>query len=168
MATAEPGDRRPARLRRPPSSRYEPAASGLPRGAEPARAAAFGALAALGVAAVWLIVAGVLGLDYGAVLVGVGLGWLVGTAVAYGAYGEAEHVPDGRIRGLAVGLALCGWGLGVFLDYLWSQLTLPASQLTLPERLAAEPFPAWVAGQVSPLLVAAAVIVGVFAWRAAR
>jgi hypothetical protein len=128
----------------------------------------FGGLAALAVALGWLLVAGVLGLDYGAVVVAVGLGWLVGTAVAYGAWSGAGHAADAAIRALAVVLALAGWGVGVFLDYLWSQLTIPEATSTFADRLAAEPFPAWVAGQLSPLFVLSAIVVGLFAWRAAR
>jgi hypothetical protein len=169
MASPEPGETRPARLREPPSRRYEAVTAAAPAlGASRPRALFFGGLAALATAVGWLLVAGILGLDYGAVVVAIVLGWLVGTAVAYGAWSGAAHTADAGIRAIGVALALTGWGLGVFLDYLWSQLTIPESQQTLVERLAAEPFPAWVGGQLNPLFLLSAVAVGLFAWRAAR
>jgi hypothetical protein len=169
MARPEPGETRPAPLREPPSRRYQAAtAPAAPGPTSRPRALFFGGLAALAVALGWLLVAGVLGLDYGAVVVAVGLGWLAGTAVGHGAWSGAGHAPDAAIRALAIALALAGWGVGVFLDYLWSQVTIPEATSTLAERLAAEPFPAWVGGQLSPLFVLAAIVVGLFAWRAAR
>lgn len=169
MASPEPGETRPARLGEPPSRRYEAVPAAVPvLAASRPRALFFGGLAALATAVGWLLVAGVLGLDYGAVVVAILLGWLVGTAVAYGAWSGGVHGPDAGIRTIAVALAVAGWGLGVFLDYLWSQLTIPESQQTLAERLAAEPFPAWVGGQLNPLFILSAVAVGLFAWRAAR
>jgi hypothetical protein len=170
MATPEPGETRPRHLPEPPGRRYEAAAAAAPSATQASRPRAilFGGLAAFVAAIAWLLVAGILGLDYGAVVVAILLGWLVGSGAAYGAWSGGAHEADTGIRTIAVALALAGWGLGVFLDYLWSQLTIPESQQTLPERLAAEPFPAWVGGQLNPLFILSAIAVGLFAWRAAR
>jgi hypothetical protein len=119
-------------------------------------------------ALLWLLFAGVLGIDYGALVVAAVGGWAVGTAVAYGAWGEREHPPLRPLRGTAVGLALGAWLAGSVLDWLWAQASLPESTQSLAERLAQTPFLDWLSGQLSVLTVLQVGLLALFSWRASR
>ena len=161
----EPGDRR---LARPPSERF--GVREEPRAAAPSisRAVLFGVAAAALLSFLWLFFAGVLGTDYGAIVLAAIGGWGVGTAVAYGAWGERPHDPFAGLRVAAVGLALGAWLGGTALDWVWSQATLPGSAQSLAERLAQTPFVDWFAGQLSVLTVLQVGLVALLSWRAAR
>jgi hypothetical protein len=80
---------------------------------------AFGLGAAVLGAMLWWLTAGLFALGGGLIVVGLALGWLVGTGVAWGAWGERAHDPDRRLRGLAIVLGLGAWLLGAFLVYVF-------------------------------------------------
>ena len=162
----EPGDRR---LARPPSERWRTpeAAAEEPR-PDLARAVAIGAGAALLFALGWLLLAGVLAMDYGIVVAAAAGGWLVGSAVAFGAWASRPHRPRRSLQALAVALTFGGWLVGNVFDWLWSQALLPGSSLSLPERLAQTPFADWLSGQLSPLTALQVGLAVVVSWRSAR
>ncbi|HTS15001.1 MAG TPA: hypothetical protein VMH24_04995, partial [Candidatus Sulfotelmatobacter sp.] len=78
-------------------------------------------------------------------------GWLVGGGTALGAWGRAAAHRPGRIPWLAVLVGLATWVAGSVLLYLFAEITLPASSLTLADRLASTPFLDWLAPQFLPL-----------------
>jgi hypothetical protein len=60
------------------------------------------------------------------------------------------------------------WLAGSAVDYLVSLALLPGSSRTFGERLSDQPFPAWLAPQLSLLDAAEIVVLVVVAWRSAR
>ena len=167
-----PGDVRPAATRpldRPPGERLV-SREAPPAAAHPAtgRALALGLAGWAGVAVVWLLLEGVLGLDWGMVVVALAGGWLIGALVAAGAWRGERHVQRIAPRVLAIGFALAAWGTGQVLVYLWTRATLPDSRLDIAQRIAATPFPAYFGGIVGPLEVIEVVLTAVGAFLAAR
>ena len=127
-----------------------------------------GVVGALLFAVAWLLFAGVLGIDYGAVVLAALGGWAIATAVVYGAWSERPHERVPRLSVAAVALALAGWLGGNVLDWIWSQAVLAGSALPLPERVAQTPFPAWFAGQLSVLTVLQVGLLVLVGWRSSR
>lgn len=95
-------------------------------------------------------------------------GWLLGEAVARGAWGPSVHLPRPAVFRLAAVLAALTWLAGSVVAYLLSLALLPESSRTFVERLSDQPFPAWLAPQLSPLDVAEIMVLVVVAWRSAR
>ena len=168
-----PGEVRPAstrRLDRPPSDRYGPpprppqvAETNVPR-------AVVGALAGGAAAALlWLVVGGILDLDAGLVVAAVVGGWLIGGGAALGAWGRGDAIHrSGRIPWLAAALGPLTWLVGSVLLYLYAQITLPASSLTLAGRLASTPFTDWLAPQFLPLGPLEILLLAGVGWWSAR
>jgi hypothetical protein len=94
--------------------------------------------------------------------------WLLGEAVARGAWGSAAHMPHEGVPRIAAVLGAIAWLAGSAVDYLLSLALLPASSRTFAERLSDQPFLAWLAPQLSLLDAAEIVILMVVAWRSAR
>lgn len=164
-----PGEVRPAtarRLERPPAERYGPARARS--AARPRRGLALGTAAALVGAALWWLTGGLFDLSGGLVAVGVGVGWLVGTGVAYGTWGEAPHAPTRWLRTLAVGLGLAAWLVGSLLVYVFELAVLPDSTLPLAGRIASTPFVQFTVQQFLPLGPLELGAIAIFAWRASR
>ncbi|MGZ6269752.1 MAG: hypothetical protein ACXWMU_04190 [Candidatus Limnocylindrales bacterium] len=171
--TASPGEVRPASARlldRPPSDRFGPP----PRPPEvvatkAGRAVAGGLAGGLVAALLWLVIGGTLDLDAGLVVVAIVGGWLVGGGTALGAWGRADaaHV-TGHIPWLAAALALFTWLAATFLLYLYAEVMLPASSLTLADRLASTPFTDWLAPQFLPLGPLEIVVLAGVSWWSAR
>jgi hypothetical protein len=172
-ATARPGEVRPASARlldRPPSDRFGPP----PRPPEVvvthAGRAIVGGLAGGVVAALlWLVIGGMLDLDAGLVVVAIAGGWLVGGGTALGAWGRtaAMHM-TGRMPWLAAALAVLTWLAGTVALYLYAEITLPASSLTLADRLASTPFTDWLAPQFLPLGPLEILLLAGVSWWSAR
>ncbi len=170
---ARPGEVRPASARlleRPPSDRFGPP----PRppqvvATRAGRAVAGGLVGVAAAALLWLVIGGILDLDAGLVVVAVVGGWLVGGGTALGAWGRADAIHQtGRVPWLAVALALLTWLAGTVLLYLYAQITLPASSLTLGERLASTPFTDWLAPQFLPLGPLEILLLAGVSWWSAR
>lgn len=167
-----PGEVRPASTRlldRPPSDRFGPP----PRPPEvvathAGRAVAGGVAGGAAAALLWVVIGGILDLDAGLVVVAVVGGWLVGGGTALGAWGRAAAHRTGRIPWLAAALALLVWVAGTFLLYLYAEVTLPASSLTLADRLASTPFTDWLAPQFLPLGPLEIVLLAGVSWWSAR
>lgn len=133
-----------------------------------ARALAFGLGAAVLGAALWWLMGGLFALGGGLIVVSIFLGWLVGTGVAWGAWGEAAHPAVPRLRSEAVVLALAAWLVGSFAVYVFELVFLPGSHLTLLERMANVPFLEFTLQQFLPFQPLELLLVAIFAWRAAR
>lgn len=172
-STVRPGEVRAASTRlldRPPSDRFGPPPRPLEVVATRAgRACAGGLTGGAAAALLWLVIGGTLDLDAGLVVVAVVGGWLVGGGTALGAWGrgDAAHV-TGRIPWLAAALAVLTWLVATFLLYLYAQITLPASSLTLADRLASTPFTDWLAPQLLPLGPLELLLLAVVSWWSAR
>lgn len=158
-----PGERR---LARPPSDRYRTpatAADGGPVGAptdragSPARAVAYGAIAALGGAVAIVVLGGVLAISAGLLVVAVTAGYAVGVATKAGAGGSGDPARRRTWRWTAVGLAVAGVLVGQL--GLWLFARTEGGVLTLPDYLA-QTF-----GALVPLQV---LLAGVAAWWTAR
>ncbi len=95
-------------------------------------------------------------------------GWLLGAALAWGAWGSAAHLPNAGVQSMAAVLGAVAWLVGSAIDYLISLALLPASSRTFAERLSDQPFPAWLAPQLSLVDAAQIAILVIVAWRSAR
>lgn len=170
---ARPGEVRPASARlldRPPSDRFGPPPRPPEVVATRAGRAIVGGLAGGAVAALlWLLIGGILDLDAGLVVVAIVGGWLVGGGTALGAWGRttAMHA-TGRMPWLAAALAVLTWLAGTIALYLYAEITLPASSLTLADRLASTPFTDWLAPQFLPLGPLEILLLAGVSWWSAR
>ena len=97
-------------------------------------------------------------------------GWLVGGGTALGAWGPHRIGPHhgGRIPWLAAALGVVTWLAGTLLLYLYAEITLPASSVTLGQRLATTPFTDWLAPQVLPLGPLEILLLAGVSWWSAR
>jgi hypothetical protein len=129
-----------------------------------------GWLAAAAFAVVYALSAELVGLTYGLPIIGLFGGWLIGTAVAYGGWGEFEHLPHRGLRLGAVGLAVEGWVLGLILSYILSQAFIPQASTPLSDRLSVGGFFDYFLGLdfARYLHLLALPLVAFMAWRAAR
>ena len=156
-------------LDRPPGDRFR-APEPEPRLDHPsaARSVAFGVLGWAIIVAGWLAFEGVLGLDWGMVVVAAVGGWAIGSLVGSGAWSGIPHPSSGRIRLFAGVLAGSAWLGGQIVVYLWTRVTLPESGLDLGSRIAATPFTAYLGGIIGPLDALEIVLLVTTAWWAAR
>lgn len=129
---------------------------------------AFGLGAAVLGAMLWWLTAGLFALGGGLIVVGLALGWLVGTGVAWGAWGERAHDPDRRLRVLAIVLGLGAWLLGALLVYVFELAFLPGSHLPLLLKMVNEPFFDFTIQLFMPFGPFELAAIMIFAWRAAR
>lgn len=129
-----------------------------------------GWLAAAAYAVVYGLSAELVGLTFGLPVIGLLGGWLIGTAVAYGGWGENEHLPHRGLRWGAVALAVEGWLLGLILAYIVSQALIPQATTTLADRLTVGGFFDYFLGlDLARLLhLLALALTALMAWRAAR
>lgn len=167
-----PGEVRPAAARtldRPPSDRYAPPAKPTEPVSASVDLAVFGGiLASIAGAALWLLAGGILDLGGGLVVVAVVTGWLIGGAMAYGAWRGRPHLGASGIPRLAILLGLLTWLAGTALLYLYAEITLPESSLSLADRLASTPFLDWLAPQFLPLGPLEILLIAGVSWWSAR
>jgi hypothetical protein len=129
-----------------------------------------GWLAAFVFAAVYGLSAELVGLTFGLPVVALLGGWIIGTAVAYGGWGEAEHLPSRGLRLGAVALAVGGWIVGLIVAYIVSQALIPQATTALTDRLSVGGFFDYILGLdvVRFIHLLSLALVAVMAWRAAR
>ena len=110
------------------------------------------------------------GLTFGLPVVALVGGWIIGTAVAYGAWGESVHEPLRTLRRGAVLLAVVAWLLGLILAYVVSQALIPQAATALSDRLSVGGFFDYILGLdvVRFIHLLSLAFVAVMAWRAAR
>jgi hypothetical protein len=132
---------------------------------------AFGAAAGLAFVVVYGLSAELLGLTFGLPVVGLLGGWLIGTAVAYGAWGERPHPPLRTLRVGAVVIAVLAWLGGLKVAYVVSQALIPQATTGLLDRLSLGGLMDYLFGTfdfVRLFHVVAVALLAVMAWRAAR
>ncbi|MBA3851300.1 MAG: hypothetical protein H0X59_02900 [Chloroflexi bacterium] len=127
-----------------------------------------GLLVAAAVALVLGLLRAVFELGPGLLVVAAVGAWLLGEAVARVAWGAVPHLPRADVPRIAAVLGAMAWLAGSAVDYLVSLALLPGSSRTFGERLSDQPFPAWLAPQLSLLDAAEIVVLVVVAWRSAR
>jgi hypothetical protein len=129
-----------------------------------------GWLAAAAFAVVYALSAELVGLTFGLPIIGLVGGWLIGTAVAYGGWGEFEHLPHRGLRLGAVALAVEGWLLGLILAFILSQAFIPQASTPLSDRLSLGGFFDYFLGLdfARFLHLLALPLAAFMAWRAAR
>ncbi|MDQ3553579.1 MAG: hypothetical protein M3395_04110 [Chloroflexota bacterium] len=138
------------------------------RAADVVRAALAGLVVALIVALALGVLRAIFDIGPGLLVVAAVGGWLLGAALAWGAWGSAAHLPQPGVQRLAAVLGAVAWLAGSAIDYLLSLALLPASSRTFAERLSDQPFPAWLAPQLSLFDAAEIAILAIVAWRSAR
>ena len=131
---------------------------------------AWGLLAGLVFALLYGASAELFGLTFGLPVVALIGGWIIGTAVAYGAWGESAHAPERSLRRGAVVFAVVGWLLGLVIAYVVSQAFIPAASMPLSDRLSLGGFFDYLLGLdiVRFIHLISLAFVALMAWRAAR
>lgn len=133
-----------------------------------ARGLAFGIAAAIPVALVYGVLADPFGLSWGLIVVGLFGGWLIGTAVAQGAWSGRFHLVVPRIRWLSTLIAVLTWVTASVVAYIASQLFYQGAATPLGDRLSLSGFIEYVNGTVfSPSILGLAAMAFI-AWRSAR
>jgi hypothetical protein len=114
-------------------------------------------LIALGTAAAWAVLRGILE-----------LGPTVLAAAAIGGWAIGLVLREARAPVLLAAITgLLAWALGLLFSWLLAMALLPGSSRTFPERLAATPFLDWLAPQLGLLEVLGLILlVGLAAWTA--
>jgi hypothetical protein len=167
----QPGEALPAsrRLARPPSDRYRTAAPEVVvERPDLVRATLLGLVAGAGTAIPTAILHAVLSITAGLIAISILGGWLIGVGVRTGSWSGRPHRPSRSPLVVAAALGLVTWLLGLVLAWLLSMAILPASTMSLLDRLAAIPFLDWLEPQLGPLdLLRLVLLVGV-AWAAAH
>lgn len=130
-----------------------------------------GVLAGLVVGVAYGLAAELLGLTFSLPVVGLVGGWVIGTAVAYGAWGEREHAPSRPVRSAAAVVGVMAWLVGLVVAYIVSQALIPEATSALLERVSLGGFLDYVFGTfdfIRVLHVVAVALLAFVAWRTAR
>jgi hypothetical protein len=135
-----------------------------------AYALGLGSLAAFAFAAAYGLSAELVGLTFGLPVIALLGGWIIGTIVAYTAWGEGEHPLNRGLRVGAAALAVEGWALGLILAYIVSQALIPQASTALADRLSVSGFLDYLLGLdlVRFIHLLSLAFVAFMAWRAAR
>lgn len=129
-----------------------------------------GWLAAFAFAMIYGLSAELIGLTFGLPVVALLGGWIIGTVVAYTAWGDGEHPVNRGLRNGAVALAVEGWALGLVLAYVISQALIAQASTALADRLSLGGFFDYLLGLdlVRFIHLLSLAFVALMAWRAAR
>jgi phage shock protein PspC (stress-responsive transcriptional regulator) len=130
-----------------------------------------GVLAGLAVAVAYGLAAELLGLTFSLPVVGLVGGWVIGTAVAYGAWGDREHLPVGFVRSSAAVVGAGAWLVGLIVAYVVSQALIPQASNPLLDRLSLAGLLDYLFGTfdfVRLLHLVALALLAFVAWRSAR
>lgn len=134
------------------------------------RALALGILAAIGVLLAYGLLSEPLELTLGLLAIALFGGWLIGNAVAYGAWSGREHETYRPLQWLALALAVSAWLGALVLAFVISQALIPSPSVPLASRLTAANFFDYLGGlEFVPVIHALSLAVMAFmAWRGAR
>jgi hypothetical protein len=133
-----------------------------------ARAALFGLAAAEAVAVVYGVLADPIGLSWGLIVVGLVGGWIIGAALARGAWSGVFHLIVPRVRWLAALFAVLAWVEAAVVGYVASQLFYQGPASPLLDRLSIAGFVEYLNSSVfSPSILGLAAM-AIAAWRSAR
>lgn len=127
-----------------------------------------GALAGIAVAIVYGLSWTVVQLSWGLIAVAIMGGWLIGGAVARGAWRGERHGPDARLRLLAAVFGACAWLGGAAVGYVLGQLLLPQATTPVLERISFGGFADYLVAVTDLLQGIAFATLSFFAWRSAR
>jgi len=117
---------------------------------------------------VYGILADPFGLSWGLLVVGLVGGWLIGSAMAYGAWEGREHASVRALRWTAAVVALGTWVASSLVAYLGSQFFYQAATTPLMDRISVSGFIDYFQGTLlSPTLLGLAAM-AFMAWRGAR
>ena len=157
------------RLARPPGDRFR-SATPPPIVERPdlVRATLLGAAGGLAYVVPAALLLAILSITAGLVAVAVLGGWLIGYGVRTGAWRGRAHRPSKAPLALAAGLGAAAWLAGLVLAWLVSMAILPASTKGFLDRLGANPFPDWIAPQLSLLDYLVLAVMVAVAWLAAH
>ena len=133
-----------------------------------ARAAVFGVAAAAATGLVYGVFADPVGLSWGLIVVGLLGGWVIGTAVANGAFSGRFHLLVPRVRWLAVLIALIAWVWAAIVGYVASQLFYQQATTPLGERLSVAGFMEYLNSFVFGPSILGLLAMAFVAWRTAR
>jgi hypothetical protein len=132
-------------------------------------AVVYGLAGAVLVAIVWLVAAGTLALTWALVGVAAFGGWVVGSAVGWGAWnrtGPRRTHPVARL--IAIALALLAWLGGTYLAYLWKLVVSARADEPVAQRLAEQDFARWLPSEFGPLQIAQLAVIALLAWWSSR
>lgn len=130
----------------------------------------YGVLATVGVLFAYGLLTEPLELTLGLFVVAVVGGWLIGHAVSYGAWGNAEHEPYRPLQWVALVLVAIAWVGGLVVAFVISQALVPDSSVALADKLTPAAFFDWLLGQefVPIVHVISLALMAFMAWRGAR
>ena len=135
-----------------------------------ARGVALGAIAGINVAVVYGILSEPFELSLGLIVVALGGGWLIGNAIAYGAWLGADHTTNRSLQYAGVAISVIAWIGALILAYLITQIMLPAASTPVSARLSLQGFLDYFVGldltRVIHLL--SLLLMSFMAWRGAR
>ena len=133
-----------------------------------AQAALFGLAASVPVALVYGVLADPFGLSWGLIIVGVIGGFIIGAAVAQGAFNGRFHLIVPRVRWLAAVVAVVCWTGAALVAYVSSQVFYQGAATPLMDRLSVTGLIDYLNSTVfSPSILGLAVM-AFMAWRGAR
>lgn len=132
------------------------------------RAAIFGVLAAQAVAIAYGLLAEAFDLSFGLIVVGMAGGWIIGLAVAKGAWSGRFHLIVPRVRWLAAVIAVAAWIEAAIIGYVASQLLYQAAATPLGDRLSFSGLLEYLSSSVLSPSILGLVAMAFVAWRSAR
>jgi len=134
------------------------------------RAVLLGVAAANAVTLVYGVLSEPFEFSLGLLVVGFAGGWLIGSAVAYGAWSGREHETVRAVRWFAAVLAVAAGLAALFLAYTISQALLPQASTSVASRLSPSGFIDYLSGLdlVRIIHVVALALMAFMASRAAR
>lgn len=124
----------------------------------------------MNVAVVYGILSEPFGVFLGLLVVGVGGGWLIGNAIAYGTWIGKEHETIRALQYGAIGISVLTWIGALVLAYVISQILLPQASTPASARISiAGFFDYFGALDLTHFIhVIALVLMSFMAWRGAR
>jgi hypothetical protein len=128
----------------------------------------FAALATIGVAVVYGLLWSVIQLHLGLIAVAVMGGWIIGGAVARGAWRKERHFPDIRLRAMAAAFGLLAWIGGAAVGYVLGQVLLPEAVTPVTARISFGGFADYLVGVYDLVHGIALATLVYFSWRSAR
>jgi len=128
----------------------------------------YGVAAGVPIAFLYGVLADPFGLSWGLIVIGLIGGWLIGNAMAYGAWEGREHAPIPALRWTAIVVAAVAWFAASVVAYVGSQFFYQAATTPLMDRISVGGFIDYFQGTlISPTLLGLAAM-AFMAWRGAR
>ncbi len=147
----------------------QPSLSGV-NGPSTAKAVAYGIAAGLAVALVYGILSEPFEISLGLLVVGFVGGWLIGNAIAWGAWSGKEHEARRPLQWAAVAISIVVWVGALFVAFVISQALIPDASTSLASRVTPGGFADYFFGLdlIRFIHVLALALMAFMAWRGAR